>query len=247
MTAAVVRFARLTTLVVCMLAPVAAYGQYRPLDTEADDSGKGGKPGGYLKAGLAYWQGNVLSEGALTSWNFDLFGAESDLTSANVEIEAYLGRHLIVPGFTIGYRKDAIRTREAGHLVYGALFAAADLKLLMIKAGGGGEWGVPSMAFDQTVFTTLADGTVRYRHSYPTRNAQVPVGTRSNGVLYPFAVLSVVTRPGPFLLEVGMRVNLVGFSFDDYEVRPGDRVTRTFTERRVAMPLLFANVGFKLF
>ena len=103
------------------------------------------------------------------------------------------------------------------------------------------------MTFDQTEFAYAADGTVRYRHTYPRRNSQVPVGTRSNGALYPFAVVSAVTRPGPFLLEVGMRVNLIGFHFDDYEVRPGGQVTRAFAERRVKMPLLFANVGFRIF
>ena len=57
--------------------------------------------------------------------------------------------------------------------------------------------------------------------------------------------MSAVTRPGPFLFEVGMRVNLIDFRFDDYEVRAGDQVTRAFAERRVKMPLLFANIGIK--
>ncbi len=247
MSAALIRLARVVILVGCVLAPTGVFAQYRPLSAEEPDHSSRGKRGGYLKAGVAYWQGDVLSDRSLTQWNFDLFGAEHDLTSANIEIDAYLARGLVVPGFTLGYRKDAIRTREAGHLVYGSLFVAADLRLLMIKAAGGAEWGVPSMAFDQTEFETLADGTLQYRHSYPSRNAQVPVGTRSNGVVYPFAAVSLVTRPGPFLFEVGMRVNFVPFSVDDYEVRPGDLVTRTFVDRRVAMPLLFANVGIKLF
>ena len=44
-----------------------------------------------------------------------------------------------------------------------------------------------------------------------------------------------------------MRVNVMGFHFDDYEVHPGDVVARSFTESQVKMPCLFANVGFRLF
>lgn len=247
MTTSMARFAGLAALVSCVLAPAAAFAQYRTLPAEESTSDAGGKRGVYLKTGLSYWQGDIFSETSLTQWNVDLFGAEYDLTSVNLELEAYLGKGLIVPGLTLGYRKDAIRTREAGHMVSAALFAGVDLKLVMIKAGGGAEWGVPAMTFDQTEFAYGVDGTVRYRHTYPIRNAQVPVGTRSNGALYPFAVVSAVTRPGPFLFEVGMRVNLVGFRFDDYEIRPGDQMTRAFTERRVRMPLLFANVGIGFF
>lgn len=245
MNISIARFVRLVAVVSCMLAPAAALAQYRPLPVEDPDPGSGGKRGVYFKAGLSYWQGDIFSESSLTQWNVDLFGAEYELTSVNVEIEAYLGNGLIVPGFSLGYRKDDIRSREAGHMVSAALFAGIDVKLLMIKIGGGAEWGVPAMTFDQTEFDYAADGTVRYRHTYPSRNSDVPVGARSNGALYPFAVVSAVARPGPFLFEVGMRVNLIDFRFDDYEVRPGGQVTPAFAERRVKMPLLFANVGIK--
>jgi hypothetical protein len=243
----IARVVGLVAVVACLMAPAAALAQYRPMpakDSEPDP-GSGGKRGAYIKVGLSYWQGDIFSESSLTQWNVDLFGAEYALTSVNVEIDAYLGKGLIVPGFTLGYRKDDIRTRHAGHMLSAALFAGIDLKLLMIKAGGGAEWGVPAMTFDQTEFAYDADGTVRYRHTYPSRNAQVPVGVRSSGALYPFVVVSAVARPGPFLFEVGMRVNQIEFRFDDFEVRPGDQVTRAFAQRRVRMPLLFANVGIK--
>jgi hypothetical protein len=247
MNTSITRLAALVAFVWCVVAPAAAFAQYRTLPSEQPDSQSGGKSGVYFKAGLSYWQGDIFSESSLTQWNVDLFGAEYDLTSVNVELEAYLGKGFIVPGLTLGYRKDAIRARESGHMLSAALFAGLDLKVLMIKAGGGAEWGVPAMTFDQTEFAYADDGTVRYRHTYPVRNAQVPAGTRSSGALYPFAVVSAVARPGPFLFEVGMRVNLVGFRFDDYEIRPGDQVTRAFTEHRVRMPLLFANVGIGFF
>jgi hypothetical protein len=44
-----------------------------------------------------------------------------------------------------------------------------------------------------------------------------------------------------------MRVNVMQFHFDDYEVRRGDQVTRAFGERRVLVPYLFANIGLRLF
>ena len=245
MNISIARCVGLVAVVSCMLAPAAALAQYRPLPVEEPDPGSGGKRGVYFKVGLSYWQGDIFSESSLTQWNVDLFGAEYDLTSLSVEIDAYLRDGLIVPGFSLGYRKDAIWTREAGHMLSATLFVGFDLKLLMIKAGGGAEWGVPSMTFDQTEFAYGADGIVRYRHTYPSRNSQVPVGARSNGALYPFVVVSAVARPGPFLFEVGMRVNQIGFRFDDFEVRPGDQVTRAVSQRRVRMPLLFANVGIK--
>jgi hypothetical protein len=245
MNTSITRLAGLVVLVSCVLAPAAALAQYRPMPVEGSEPESGGKRGVYFKAGLAYWQGDIFSESSLTQWNVDLFGAEYDLTSVSLELDAYLAKGLIVPGFSLGYRKDAIQTREAGHLLSAGLFVGVDLKVLMIKVGGGAEWGVPAMTFDQTEFARAADGTVRYRHTYPSRNAQVPVGARSNGALYPFAAVSAVVRPGPFLFEVGMRVNVIGFRFDDYEVRPGDQVTRAFAERNVRMPLLFANIGIK--
>ena len=75
----------------------------------------------------------------------------------------------------------------------------------------------------------------------------MPVGVKTGGTIYPFLGLSAVQRPGPFLFELGMRVNLMQFHFDDYEVRRGDEVSRVFDEHRVMMPYLFANIGVRLF
>ncbi|MEW5983799.1 MAG: hypothetical protein AB1806_15720 [Acidobacteriota bacterium] len=243
MTAVRGRLAWAIGVVACVLAPVAAPGQTAP--EEAESTGR--KSGTYVKLGLAHWQGDIFSESSLTQWNVDLFGAEYNLTSLGVEVEAYFRRAFLVSGFSIGYRKDAIRSRDAGHMLSATLFRDLDLKVLAIKAGGGAEWGVPSLNFDRTEFEFASDGTVRYRHTYPGRNAHVPVGARSNGALYPFVVLSAVQRPGPVLIEIGMRINLIQFHFDDYEVRPGDQVTRAFDERRVMVPYLFVNVGVRLF
>jgi hypothetical protein len=75
----------------------------------------------------------------------------------------------------------------------------------------------------------------------------VPGDVESGGMMYPFFGVSAIQRPGPVLFEFGMRVNLMQFHFDDYEVRRGDQVTRAFDERRVLVPYLFANIGFRLF
>jgi hypothetical protein len=166
----------------------------------------------------------------------------------SLELDSYLPwPSFPISGFAITYRKDTISSREAGHLLSGTVFHDFDLKVLAIKVGGGVEWGIPSLNFDQTEFDFAADGTVRYRHTYPGRNSTSPVGSRSNGALYPFVALSLVHRPGPLLFEFGMRVNFIRFHFDDYEVRPGDQVLRAFDERQVRVPYLFANIGLRVF
>lgn len=92
------------------------------------------------------------------------------------------------------------------------------------------------------------DGAVRYIHTYPLKNANTPfVGTTKDGAFYPFIELSVVQRPGRFLLEGGMRMNIVAFRFDDYEVDTTDAITHRFAERRVLTPYLFVNLGLELF
>jgi hypothetical protein len=228
---------------VCLALPAFAFAQ----QDSAERAG-GRKPGTYMKLGLAHWQGNIFSEGALTQWTVDLFGASYDLTSVNVEVESYFRRPLLVSGFSLGYRKDAVQYVDSGHMLSATLFRDVDFKIAALKAGGGVEWGLPSLNFDQTEFDIRTDGTVRYRHTHPGRNAYVPfVGTRSDGALYPFAELSVVQRPGSLLVEAGIRVNVIRFHFDDYEVNPADEVTHAFSERRVRVPYLFLNVGVRLF
>ncbi len=238
---------RLTGIFVlaCWLGlPAAVLAQEGP----PSEFSSGRKSGTYVKVGLAHWQGDIFSESALTEWDVDLFGADYSLTSLTLEFDTYFRGAFVVSGFSVGYRKDALNSEDTGHMLSGMLFRDIDLKVLALKVGGGVEWGIPSMNFDQTEFDLAADGTLRYRHTYPGRNAQVPaVGVKSSGAVYPFFGVSAVQRPGPLLVEFGMRVNLMQFHFDDYEVRPGDQVTRVFDERRVVVPYLFANIGLRLF
>jgi hypothetical protein len=234
----------LLALVWCLVLPVSVPAQPPP----EGESARGRKPGAYLKVGLAHWQGNIFSEGSLTQWNVDLFGAKYNLTSVNVEVEKYFAGAFMVSGFSVGYRKDALRYSDSGHMVSAKLFRDADFRVAALKAGGGVEWGLPSLNFDQTEFELAGDGTTRYRHTYPGRNAYVPfVGTKTDGALYPFVELSVAQRPGGLLLEAGMRANIIRFHFDDYEVSPADEVTHAFGQRRVLVPYLFVNVGLRLF
>jgi hypothetical protein len=235
-------FRALVALLAWLSVPVAALAQQPALEP-------GGRKGGtYFKLGLAHWQGDIFSESTLTHWNVDLFGAKYDLTSVKAEIDTYFPRTLLISGLSIGYRKDAVRRTDSGHMFSAMLFRDIDLKVVALKAGGGVEWGLPSMNFDRTEFDYATDGTVRYRHTYPDRNAYVPfVGTKSDGAVYPFLSFSVVQRPGGLLFEAGMRVNLIDFRFDDYEIAPADQVRHGFTQRRVRLPYLFANLGVRLF
>ena len=235
------------TAVVALAFWLASTAGVLAQDEHPQASSSGRKSGTYLKLGLAHWQGDIFNERSLTQWNVDLFGADYDLTSLNVELETYFRRAFLVSGFSIGYRKDAIRSASTGHMLSAMLVRDFNLKLLALKAGGGGEWGIPSMNFDRTEFDDTAEGTVRYRHTYPGRNARVPGDVEPGGMMYPFFGVSAVQRPGPVLFEFGMRVNVMQFHFDDYEVRRGDQVTRAFDARRVLVPYLFANIGFRLF
>jgi hypothetical protein len=241
-------------LVCCVLVPATLQAQTKPTPAQTkptEDSSGGRKSGTYLKLGLAHWQGDIFSESSLTSltrWSADLFGADYALTSVNLEVDTYLAwASFPISGFAIAYRKDAIPSVEAGHMFSGTGFHDFDLKVVAVKVGGGFEWGMPSLNFDRTQFAVAADGTVRYRHTYPYRNSTVPVGSRRNGTFYPFVALSLVQRPGPLLLEFGMRVNVIRFHFDDYEVQPGGQVMRAFDERQIKVPYLFANFGLRLF
>jgi hypothetical protein len=211
-----------------------------------DEPGKGGT---YLKLGLAYWQGDIFGSNSLTRWNGRPFGSDYKLTSAKVEIETHFDRHyLLFSGWSIGYRKDALGEPDSGHMVHAGAFRTLNVKAFALRAGGGIEWGVPSLNFDTTEFDYRADGALRYNHTYPVKNTDVPgIGTTKDAALYPFIEGSVVQRIGPLLLEGGMRVNLVRFHFDTYGVDLNDRITHTFSSRRVLMPVLFVDVGLRMF
>ena len=238
----------LLVLGVAIFAPTDLMAQ--PSDiTQRANIEDGRKSGTYLKLGLARWQGDISSRSVFTDWNVDLFGTDVDLTSANVQIESYFGdTFLQLSGFTIGYRKDALRFVDSGHMLNGALFRDIDLTVVALKVSGGVEWGMPALTFDTSAFEFLADGTVRYRHIHPHRNADVPlVGTTTDGAVYPFAEVSIVQRPWIFLVEAGMRFNFIGFNFDDYEVSPTDEITQVFTRKTETVPYLFVNLGLRLF
>ena len=210
----------------------------------------GGDGGTYIKVGLSHWQGDIFSGRSLTQWNGDPFGADYRLTSIGVEVETYFDRPrlLLFSGWAVGYRKDAIGQMDSGHMVHGSAFRTFDLKIFQVRGGGGMEWGVPSLNFDTTEFDYRADGALRYNHTYPVKNVDVPgVGTRKDGVLYPFLEGSLVQRFGPLLVEGGMRLSFVRFQFDTYEVGADDRLVHGFSSRRVLMPMLFLDVGLRAF
>jgi hypothetical protein len=236
----------LVVAVWCLLSPAAITFAQSPRHQEPE---RGRNAGTYFTTGLAHWQGDIFKRGSLTQWNVNLFDAGYNLTSISIRIDSYArDTFLLLSGFSLGYRKDVIRRVDSGHMFNLTLFRDVNLKVFAVKAGGGMEWGMPSLNFDRTEFDFVPDGTVRYRHTYPDRNVDVPfVGTTTDGALYPFGELSVVQRPGPFLAEAGIRINMIEFNFDDYEVTASDNVTRVFGKRKVPVPYLFVNFGLRLF
>jgi hypothetical protein len=232
--------ARGLLLIICVFLPAGLAAQPVPEESDA-----GRKSGTYFKAGVAHWQGDLRNPPRLEGWSVDLFGVDYNMSSVSFAVEHHFGN---VAGFTVGYRKDALGYNNAGHMFNASFFGTADLKALALKVGGGLEWGMPSLNFDVTELEDTPDGTVRYRHTYPQRNADVPfVGTKTDGALYPFIDLSALHRSSVLLFEVGLRLNIMGFHFDDYEVGAGDEVRYAFARKKVLMPVLFANFGIRMF
>jgi hypothetical protein len=209
----------------------------------------GRKSGTYLQTGIAQGQGGLASHASLTRWDVALFGTDYDLVSAKLEFESYFGGTLFqLSGFSLGYRKDGLRRAEPGHMLSGGVFRDLDFKLFALKLGTGLEWGMPSLNFDRTEFRYDNDGTVRYLHTYMQRNADVPfVGTRIDGVVYPFIEVSLVQRPSIFLFETGMRIGMPSFNFDDFEISPTGQLLHQSERKRVLVPYLFADIGIRLF
>lgn len=231
-------------LVVCLSLPAGIWAQSS--DTTINGRRKSGT---YLQTGIAHGQADVFKRSSLTQWDVNLFGTNYDLVSAKLEFESYFGDTLLqLSGFSIGYRKDGLRRAESGHMFSGSVFRDFDVKVFAIKVSGGLEWGLPSLNFDQTEFAFTDDGTVRYRHTYIHRNADVPLlGTASDGTVYPFIELSIVQRPSFLLFETGMRVGITRFNVDDFEIRPTGQLLQTLARTRVLVPYLFADFGIRLF
>ena len=228
-------------LLVCLILPAEVYGQ-KPLES-------GRKSGTYLQTGLASGQGGLSNQSGLTRWDVALFGTDYDLVSAKLEVESYFGDTLLqLSGFSLGYRKDGLRLAAPGHMLSGSVFRDLDLRVFAVKLGAGVEWGLPSLNFDQTEFRSGTDGTLRYRHTSIQRNADVPFfGTTTDGVVYPFIEVSIVQRPSIWVFETGVRVGIIRFNFDDFEISPTGQLLHEARRKRVLVPHLFADIGIRLF
>lgn len=199
----------------------------------------------YLKFGLAHWQGDIFSQD-LTRWQGNIFGSDYNLTSLNTEFEFYFAKNHILSGWSIGYRKDDMEYTDAGHMFSGKTFRNFDLRLFEIKTSGGMEWGIPSLNFDKTVFGDGKDGSVKYRHTYPKKNSNIPgIGTTKDGVFYPFGELSILERRSIILIEGGMRINIIKFGVDNYQII-NDQIKHDFGNRLMMAPYLFLNIGIKI-
>ncbi len=212
----------------------------KPEETPSSDSAT------YLKIGLARWRGDVSSNNVFTNWRSGPSGPE--YKSIGLEIETYFDKnHLQLSGWSLGYRKDDIRYAELGHMFSGKAFRTFGLKGLELKSAAGIEWGMPSLSFDKTNFSYAEDGTVSYKHIYPYRNSNIPfAGTTKDGAIYPFMEFSAQRRTRAFLVEGGMRVNIIRFGFDDYSIK-NDIITYNLRDKRTLVPYLFINFGLKMF
>ena len=131
------RLALVSTLVLVLPVSLAAQQPSR------GDSSARSQGGTYLKLGLAHWQRNIFGSQSLTRWRGNLFGSDFNLTSASIEIETYFDhRRLQLSGWSLGYRKDALRYRDSGHMVHAALFRSFNLAVFELRTSGGVEWGV---------------------------------------------------------------------------------------------------------
>src|SRR3989344_4545224 len=207
------------------------------------------KNGTYFKVQLAHWQGDIFANNSLIGWKGNIFGSDYNLTSIGVEVETYFSKtHLQLSGWSIGYRKDDPRYIKSGQMFNGKVFRSFNLKVFELKPSAGIEWGVPSANFDKTKFDYSDNNSIRYRHTYPVKNSGIPsVGVKGDGSLYPFMEVGILKRPGNFfLLELGMRVNIMEFGIDDYDIT-SDKMTYDLKNKKILVPYLFASIGIKMF
>ena len=233
--------------------PTRAFGQspetpnQLPCDKTTKKQVVGRKHGTYFKLELVRWQGDIFGKNSITRWEGNLFGSDYNLTSVGGEVETYFNRtHLQLSGWSAGYRKDDLRY-NAGHMFSGTVFRSFNLKIFEIKPSVGMEWGMPATSFDKTKFDYGKSGVVHYRRTYPVKNSNVPfVGTRKDGAIYPFVGLSILQRPGPILFETGMRINIINFGIDEYNI-VSDHITYDFKNKKILVPYLFISIGVKMF
>lgn len=185
----------------------------------------------YIKLGLVHSQGKI-------EW------ADYVLNSLSIEVETYFNKnHFGLSGWSLGYRKEDFQHSEFGHLLSADAFRTKSIRVADIKFGGGIEWGMPSNAFSRTKFNSLTDSDISYSHVFLDRNSNIPgIGTKHDGVLYPHMKVSLVKRSKFFLLEGGVRVSIMKFGIDEYNVS-GDNLNVVIRDRRMAIPSIFLGIG----
>lgn len=200
----------------------------------AQDKEKNETSDTYIKFGVIHSQGKI-------EW------ADYVLNSLSIEIETYFNKnHLGLSGWSLGYRKEDFQHSEFGHSLNFDTFRTKNIKVADVKLDGGFEWGMPSNAFSRTKFNSLTDSDISYSHVFLNRNSNIPgTGTKRDGTLYPFMKFSLVKRSKQFILEGGMRVNIMKFGIDEYNVS-SNKLTVVTRDRRMAVPTVFVSVGFGL-
>lgn len=214
---------------------VAVAGLYHQASAQTQSAENKNIPATYLKFGLTHWQG-------------DTYGFVYNLNGLNVEIESYFSsNHLLLSGWSMGYRKDGLQMVETGQMLNFRVFRNFGLKWLEVKTGGGADWGSPSLMFDKTKFDQPTKTAINYTHVYPVRNSNIPfIGTPTDGILYPFLDLTVAKRMGPFIVEAGSRANIIRFGKDNYRIT-NDSMELDDHKQRKIIQTAFINFGLKLF
>lgn len=211
---------RNTILVLLMLIVIStsAFGQEKQGST-------------YLKTALAKTEGRVED-------------VPYGVNSLTIEIESYFPKDKVfLSGWSVGYRKEDIRFIHAGHYFSLKTFHDFDVRLLEIKLSGGEEWGYPSLASEKTIPGVDPGRLESYRHIFLLRNSKVPfLGTKHDGVLYPFLTLSFTRKIGTFMFEGGARLDFGKFGIDTYN--PNGQFS--LNEKWIASPSVFVGFGLKM-
>lgn len=203
------------------------------VDVSAQD--KKENSGTYVKFGIVHSQGSI-------EW------ADYVLNGFSIEVENHFeDKHLGLSGWSVGYRKDDFKYAEFGHMLNFDTFRVYNLKVGKIrgdiKFGGGIEWGMPAHKFSHTKFNNGTGADISYSHVFLNTNSNIPgVGTRNDGVLYPFAKLSLARRSRSLFLEGGMRLSIMKFGIDEYSVS-SDKLIVVTRDRRMTIPSVFVSIG----
>jgi hypothetical protein len=158
-------------------------------------------------------------------------GFALSMESISLDLDRYFGHPRFgISGWSVGYRKSDITYLTEGHLINFQMFN----KYGISKVGGGIEFGILPLAFDNSRFLFGPDGDVQsYTHLFPHRRGTLGA--------YPFFELSAVVSKS-VLFEAGVRFNILKFGVDQYDISTSAYNVQT-RDRTVILPGFFIKFG----